>query len=139
MARAFLKRTGRLLRACRVLPVAWRVRRLLRREANLPRLLSQLESGPVWPAAVDPAALHQDVKVALRLLGVRERGCVPRAMTLYALLSRQGRAATYVSGIRRLTGELDGHAWVEVNGAPVAEGNLAGITVQFRHDSRPSH
>ncbi|MFN4252420.1 lasso peptide biosynthesis B2 protein [Deinococcus sp.] len=137
MARTFLKRTGRLLRAFRVLPVAWEVRRLLRREANLPHLLSRLERGPVWSGG-DPVVLHGDVGRALWLLGVRERGCVPRAMTLYALLSRQGRAATYVSGIRRLTGELDGHAWVEVNGVPVAEGNLAGITVQFRHDSRRS-
>ncbi|MHA0044040.1 lasso peptide biosynthesis B2 protein [Deinococcus sp. PEB2-63] len=137
MARALVKRTGRLLRACRVLPVAWRVRRLLRGEANLPRLLSRLERGPVWSGG-DPAALHGDVGRALWLLGVRDRGCVPRAMTLYALLSRQGRAVSYVSGVRRVNSELDGHAWVELSGVPVAEGRLTGITVQFRHNSRLS-
>lgn len=138
MGRAVLRRPARLLRVCRVLPVAWQVRRLLRREANLPRLLAGLESGPVWPAAGEPAALHRDVTAALRLMGVRERGCVPRAMTLYALLSRQGHTVAYVSGVRRVNGELDGHAWVELNGVPVAEGNLAGFTIQFRHDNRLS-
>nr|WP_255673328.1 lasso peptide biosynthesis B2 protein [Deinococcus sp. 14RED07] len=117
------------------MPGAWRVRSALRHSPDLPRLLRTLESGPSTHRPCDPQELAWTARAALRVLGVRDRGCVPAAMTLYALLSRQGRPATYVSGVRRVNGRLDGHAWVEILGVPVAEGNLSGFREQFRFDN----
>ncbi|OWL99220.1 hypothetical protein CBQ26_00125 [Deinococcus indicus] len=138
MARARVIELRRVKGVCVALPVAWRVRRALHRDPDLPQLLRSLERGPSTRCACDPRELAWTARAALHVLGVRDRGCVPAAMTLYALLSRQGKAATYVSGVRRLNGELDGHAWVEILGVPVAEGNLSGFREQFRFDNSHS-
>lgn len=116
------------------LPVAWRVRRALNRDPDLPHLLRALETGAPPHRPCEPQRLAQAARTALRVMGVRNRACVPAAMTLYALLRRQDSPATYVSGVRRVDGQLDGHAWVELQGVPVAEGDLSGFTVQFRFD-----
>ncbi|MDK2014349.1 MULTISPECIES: lasso peptide biosynthesis B2 protein [unclassified Deinococcus] len=135
MARARVIELRRVKGVCVALPVAWRVRRALRRDPDLPRLLRSLERGPSTRCPCPPQELAWTVRTALRVLGVRDRGCVPAAMTLYALLSRQGSPASYVSGVRRVDGRLDGHAWVEIQGVPVAEGDLSGFTELFRFDS----
>lgn len=64
-----------------------------------------------WRAAVD------------RALAVLpgDRGCLVRATTLRRHLVAAGLDATVRIGVRRDGAQLDAHAWVEVDGQPVAE------------------
>lgn len=123
-----------------VLPTLWRVKRLLSTQGDLSRILTQLDArADVSPAArINVMALEQDVNRALRLVGPRTRACVPRSLTLYALLSRQGLPVTYVSGVRLNQGVLDGHAWLEVPGQILESGGQSESTykVQFKHPNR---
>jgi hypothetical protein len=50
---------------------------------------------------------------------VRETNCFPRALTTYVMLRRMGVHATLRIGVRARP--FAGHAWVEVNGAAVAD------------------
>ena len=47
--------------------------------------------------------------------------CLPRALVLRLLLQRQGLAATLKIGVRLVGGRLEGHAWVEHAGTPLAQ------------------
>jgi hypothetical protein len=50
-----------------------------------------------------------------------DRGCLQRSLLLYRELSRAGADPTLVVGFRRTDRGLEGHAWVEADGVPVAE------------------
>jgi hypothetical protein len=47
--------------------------------------------------------------------------CLPRSLVLRALLQRQGVAADLRIGVRLVDGRLEGHAWVEHAGVPLAQ------------------
>jgi hypothetical protein len=47
--------------------------------------------------------------------------CLPRSLTLQALLRRYGMEADLRIGVRWEAGELRAHAWVEQAGNPVGE------------------
>lgn len=52
--------------------------------------------------------------------------CLLRSLALQAMLARRGVASEVVVAVRRQGGPLPGHAWVEVNGAPLgADGRAA--------------
>jgi hypothetical protein len=74
---------------------------------------------------------------ALRVVGPHEDHCVPRGLALFALLTRHGHRAVFVSGVRRVGTELRGHAWVLVDGeaveTPPAAVALAAFREQFRY------
>lgn len=56
------------------------------------------------------------VAVLTRLLYPRQSRvgtCVPRAYATYRALRRLGHPAVFVSGVARIRGEVQGHAWVE--------------------------
>jgi hypothetical protein len=50
-----------------------------------------------------------------------DRDCLQRSLVLYRELSRAGADPTLVVGFRRTDRGLEGHAWVETDGVPVAE------------------
>lgn len=56
---------------------------------------------------------------AARVLRLSNNPCVPRSLALFKLLSIEGYAVSFVSGVRRAEGQLSGHAWVELDGLPV--------------------
>lgn len=56
-----------------------------------------------------------------RVTGAPDRDCVQRSLLLYRELSRAGADPVLVTGVRREAGRLAGHAWVEVEGRPIAE------------------
>ncbi len=59
------------------------------------------------------------VKLASRLLRLQKNPCVPKSLVLLRVLSRDGFAASFVSGVRKVGGVLEGHAWIEVDGLPL--------------------
>ncbi len=59
------------------------------------------------------------VKLASRVLRLHKNPCVPKSLALLKMLSRDGFAASFVSGVRKVNGKLEGHAWIEVDGLPL--------------------
>lgn len=47
--------------------------------------------------------------------------CLPRSMSLWAVLRRQAIRANLCIGVRRSESGIQGHAWVEVNQIPLLE------------------
>jgi hypothetical protein len=47
--------------------------------------------------------------------------CLPRALTLRAMLAARGVASVLRIGVRRRDGAIEAHAWIEVDGAAVGE------------------
>lgn len=62
--------------------------------------------------------------------------CVPKSLALLYVLTRQGIAASFVSGVRRDETGIAGHAWLEVDGLPMEiMGDLQAPT-QFKESFR---
>lgn len=129
-----------LVEALRLLPTIVRVRRALRREPDLRRLLASLT--PVRPPARSTLRRQRLTLSAVnRLLHLVPRGgagpCVVRSLILYHALRRQGWAVTFVSGVRREDDGVVGHAWIEYEGRPLPEPTdpeyLSRYSVNFRY------
>lgn len=56
-----------------------------------------------------------------RLAGASRGDCLQRALLLYRELSRVGDRPVLVAGLRQDGARREGHAWVEVDGVPVAD------------------
>jgi hypothetical protein len=56
-----------------------------------------------------------------RAAGAHRGDCLQLALLLYRELSRCGDRPVLVAGLRQEGGRTLGHAWVEVNGVPVAD------------------
>lgn len=56
-----------------------------------------------------------------RWCGLPDRDCVQRSLLLFRELSRHGFRPVLIMGLRKEGERVTGHAWVEVDGAPVAE------------------
>jgi hypothetical protein len=129
------KPLGRVVRSPRVLvdtlralPVVWRVRRALDTHRDMRSLLTHLDSrmpeseerlagGPVPTERV-----WRGVRWAMALLPRGPHGaCVVRSLALLVVLRRSGHPAIFVSGVRRESGEITGHAWVELHGRVLPE------------------
>jgi Uncharacterised nucleotidyltransferase/Transglutaminase-like superfamily len=79
------------------------------------------------------------VRLANRILRWQKNPCVPNSLALLRMLSQAGFAASFVSGVRKVAGRLDGHAWVEVDGLPLeimGDMNAPGVYKEnFRYDN----
>jgi hypothetical protein len=81
-------------------------------------------AAPAPPLSAESHALIGHWRAAVdRALAVLpgDRGCLVRATTLRRHLVAAGLDATVRIGVRRDGAQLDAHAWVEVDGHPVAE------------------
>ena len=92
---------------------------------SIGRLAERIGSAPVGASgrAVDDV-VRAHARAVHGRLGPRDSACLERAFGLTILLRRHGHAATLVVGIRpdRPGGAIEeGHAWVELDGRPVAE------------------
>jgi hypothetical protein len=110
----------------KALPLLVRVRRALRRHRDVRDVLASVT--PAAPASVRSTArarwrAFRAIYWACKLLpiGPREGNCLLRALAIYAALRRQGWAVEFVSGVRRAPPGLQGHAWVEEDGAVLSE------------------
>jgi hypothetical protein len=67
---------------------------------------------------------------------VKDGSCWKRATVLRRYLLLNGIESDVVFGVRKESGELKGHAWLEREGAPFLEREEPLYTVTFRHPRR---
>jgi hypothetical protein len=124
--------------ALRALPWVIRARVALRRTRDLHRLLADhdIEPRAARSRHVPADSLRRGVDAALRLVGPRQDACVPRSLALFALLSRHGYPAVFVSGVRLVGSGLVGHAWVLVDELPLEAPDARKLLATFREQLR---
>jgi hypothetical protein len=109
--------------------------RLLRRRP-LPEVLRAITPRDRFavPAPLDEVerALAASERWAVRLRFVPNT-CLYRAMARYAVLRRAGHPARFVMGLRPGDAEINGHAWVELGGAPAFEALEERLAVTFSY------
>ncbi|MFS8069582.1 MAG: lasso peptide biosynthesis B2 protein [Byssovorax sp.] len=104
------------------LSLRFRLDRMLRRH-SLPGLLGALtpeRSLPRVPLPTVEDALLAAEKVVERLRVVPDT-CLYRSLARYAVLRSAGHPARFVMGLSPRAPEITGHAWVELDGAPMGE------------------
>jgi hypothetical protein len=119
------------------LPVVARVLKMMRQTSDIKTLVTTFEAEPAAQpdrsrTYLEGAALG--VRWALRLFGYTTDTCVPRSLALFYLLSQQGHALRFVSGVRRHNGKLEGHAWVEIDGWPLEATNDMPAPQRFKEN-----
>ncbi len=75
----------------------------------------------VSKAGIDIKRMHESVRLAARM-HFFDAACLPRSIVLADMLKHRGVVAAKVRlGVGLESSSLASHAWVEVNGEPVAE------------------
>lgn len=89
--------------------------------SSLPALLDALSRGTNDPAPLDviDEALARADAITVRLPFVPDT-CLYRSLARFSMFRRAGHAARFVMGLSR-PGQIEGHAWVELDGAPYGE------------------
>jgi hypothetical protein len=120
--------------------VAARVRasRLLGRR-SLPAVLGALTPRITRDVPRDTAegAIEASERLLSRLRVVPDT-CLYRSLARYAVLRGAGHPARFVMGLDPKKRDIEGHAWVELDGEPVGEIIEPGLTVTFRYPASPS-
>ena len=116
-----------------------RLSALLRRR-SLIDLLCAL-TPPRAPRAVAPLPLVEqalsDVEALCERLRVVPDTCLYRGLARYAVLRDAGYPARFVMGLRPpARAEIEGHAWVELHGAPAFEAADPSLVVTFAYPDR---
>jgi hypothetical protein len=85
------------------------------------------------PAGSDtPARLAQAIDRVLGLeLFMFKRSCWRRALVLHRYLALHGFESRVNFGLKKTTGELQGHAWLERDGQPFLEDDAGAYVVTF--------
>ena len=79
-----------------------------------------------------PARLARAIDRLLRLdVFVYRRSCWRRALVLHRFLALHGIDSRVNFGLKRTTGELQGHAWLERDGQPFLEDDAGAYVVTF--------
>ncbi|MDC3957517.1 lasso peptide biosynthesis B2 protein [Polyangium jinanense] len=102
-------------------------------QSSLPALLDALSRGTIEPApldAIDEALARADA-ITHRLPFVPDT-CLYRSLARFSLLRRAGHAARFVMGLSR-PGEIEGHAWVELDGTPYGEELSPDLIVTYAY------
>jgi hypothetical protein len=79
-----------------------------------------------WSASGDAARI---VRIAATH-GPVHATCLPRAVVLWALLRHEGLSPEVKLGVRRGEHRVEAHAWVEVNGCSLDDGELPFIPLR---------
>ena len=72
-------------------------------------------------SAADPAAIARTVRIAA-VYGPYHATCLPRALVVWGLLRRCALEGALTIGVRKAEGELEAHAWVELDGVSLEQG-----------------
>ncbi len=123
----------------KILPIFLSVKHELRHQKDLYQIFQKLEHRFLpKKTANNPEILQltRGVKLALSIFGPKQDACVPRSMALYLALREYKFATEFVSGVRRLEGKLQGHAWLELHGLPLAGSGDHDAPNQFRENFR---
>lgn len=103
----------------------------------IPSLLSMLSKRPVDEAPLDACerALARAETLTAHLPFV-PKTCLYRSLASYALLRRAGHPVRFVMAIeppKEPLADLSGHAWVELDGAPLGEEIDATLVVTYAY------
>jgi hypothetical protein len=93
------------------------------------------------PAPVDAAAMEEAKRIDLYIRYLLRlnpddlgRRCLKRSLLLYRFLRVRGIPARFCLGVRRRDDQLEGHAWIEVEGRNFSDpGPVEGYAVTFSH------
>jgi hypothetical protein len=99
---------------------------LLPRVDHHVRIRHQRSATALWPG------LRFAEAILRRLPGVPHT-CLYTSLARYAVLRRAGVDPAFVLGVRVDRGDLEGHAWIEVDGEPWHDASARSYTVTFRH------
>ena len=105
------------------LSLRFRLDRMLRRH-SLPGLLGALTPKPLSSTRVPLPTVEDALLAAERVverLRVVPDTCLYRSLARYAVLRSAGHPARFVMGLSPRAPEITGHAWVELDGAPMGE------------------
>ena len=100
-----------------------RLERMLRRD-SLPGLLGALTPKHPSPTRIPLPTVEDALLAAEKLvenLRVVPDTCLYRALARYAVLRGAGHPARFVMGLSSGAPEITGHAWIELDGAPMGE------------------
>jgi len=107
------------------------------RERSLPDLLRALTRAPRAASPVPLVEVEAALRTSEALLArvrVLPDTCLYRSLARYAVLRRAGHPARFVMGIKRPSGgDITGHAWVEIGGAPAFEEIEPDLCVTFSY------
>lgn len=109
---------------------------VLGRRLSLTRLIQLLERAPRRMDGRDVDRLVWLTQGVLRRTHRREF-CYPRALILFHVLSGWGQPVTLHFGVRKHEGTLEGHAWLDEGGRPLAEAQDPRTLYRIVH-SHPS-
>jgi hypothetical protein len=117
-----------------------RVRQALRQRRDMRSLLASLAG----TAADDGKRVQMSRELviagvlwALRLVGAGPAGlCLVRALAVFVALRQHGYPVEFVSGVRRGSGIVIGHAWVEVDGGTLLELGPQDVRSIYRENFR---
>jgi hypothetical protein len=119
---SFRRPMGTGLRILRLIP-AYLVFAVAKHLVSLPKLARM-----AWqqPCGVPDGDVTKQVIAAVvrmrKLLPTPDGDCLQKSLLLYRELSRAGADPVLVVGFRHGTTSLEGHAWIEIAGAAVADG-----------------
>ena len=106
---------------------------------SLPAALYLLSYTPQENARLDVLRDRKTVTAVDAILGIDRfvfrPVCWKRAILLHRFLGKQGCASTVVFGVRKVGGNLKGHAWLEVDGSPAYEVKQPDYVVTYRFPS----
>jgi hypothetical protein len=107
----------------------------LLRDTSLRDLLLTLSPGSIDPKPLDVVedALATSQRIVGKLRGAVPDTCLYRSLARYALLRRAGHPVRFVMGLDPKDPSVVGHAWVELDGAPLGEDVPEGYTVTFAY------
>jgi len=104
--------------------------------SSLPELLDVIGGKPVVARAASVADVTRGIRLAEALVG-RARAlpdtCLFRALARYGALRRAGLPARFVLGVRAGHAAPEGHAWIELDGAPFQEVLDPALVRQWSH------
>lgn len=83
---------------------------------------SRQSEAPALDSTARARVIARLVQIAARS-GLYRGNCLTQSLTLLWLLQREGIPSELRIGVRKDAGELEAHAWVEVSGIPINDGD----------------
>lgn len=95
---------------------------IAQRKEALPDLMARFDSAPDDPSSrrIGPDRLVYLVTGLVRFT-LKDHYCMKRSILIFHYLRKWGHDASIKFGVIKGEGGLKGHAWVELNGSPLAE------------------